>query len=122
MATDRELAKKSITGSSETDPEFRKALSDAQSLQLELEKEKNRHNETMRLTDLGAGGRLLGGEKNAPTVVAGMAAAFGGVAFCGCLLAAARYPDMNEFWGKNAERALAFSAASIAYIFGRGTK
>ena len=66
MATDRELAKQSITGTSETDPDFRKALSDAQSLQLELEKEKNRHNETMRSADLGAGGRLLGGEKSAP--------------------------------------------------------
>jgi len=122
MASQLDEAKKAITGSSETDPDLDEALSSAQSLQLSLEKEKNRHEESRHKTELGWGGIILGGEQNAPIFVAGLAVLFGLVSFWVCL--SGEIPDVQkaEFWGRHAERSLAFAAAALAYLFGRGAK
>jgi hypothetical protein len=116
-ASPLEAAKKAITGSSETDPELDETMSSAHRYQLDLAKEQNRHAEAKHKLDLGAGGWFLGGEKNAPGVIAGLAVFFGLLAFGMCLIMAKAETQNLEFWGRNAERSLAFASAALAYIF-----
>jgi hypothetical protein len=120
--SDREVAKGSVVQKKDDDPELTDALSGAHGLQLAITKETNRHAEAMHKANLGFVGRAIGGEANAPVVVACIATLFGLICAVGCWIAAAKYPDAFDFWGKQAERSIAFSGAALAFIFGRGSK
>lgn len=128
MASDRSAAKKAIKQSSDDDPELDAALSSAHNLQLRITQETNRHEEAMRKTDIGFLGRAFGGEKSAPTYIAFLVTILGlaGTFFCWWqatgTIETPTTPEMVEFWSSQAERALAFAAAALAYIFGRGGK
>lgn len=122
MASEREAAKKAITGRESDDPELNVVLTGAHRLQIELVKETNRHNEVMRQKDLGAFGRLIGGEATAPFTVALIVVIFGVLAAVGCWIAAWQVPENAEFWAKQAERGIAVASASLAFIFGRGSR
>jgi len=128
MASDRSAAKKAIKQTSDDDPELDAAFSSAHDLQLRLTQESNRHEEAMRKTDIGFLGRAFGGEKSAPTYIALLVTllGLGGAFYCWFQVAGAQGTpsgaEMVEFWSKQVERALAFAAASVAYIFGRGGK
>jgi hypothetical protein len=121
MVSEREQAKKSITDRQADDPELRAALEQAHSRALELKQAEYEHIQASQKTALGLGGWILGNEKNAPNFVAFIAVVFGFVVFCICLWLASRDATNLEFWGRNAERALAVSATALAYIFGRGS-
>lgn len=128
MASDRSAAKKAIKQSSDDDPELDAALSSGHDLQLKLTQESNRHEEVMRKTDIGFLGWAFGGEKSAPTYIAFLVTILGlaGTLFCWWQAVGTNETpvsaEMVEFWSKQAERALAFAAASLAFIFGRGGK
>jgi len=119
---DRKAARAAIEESVETDPEFEAAQASAHEFQLKLTQENNRHTEQMRKQEIGFFGRAFGGEKSAPTYVAFIVTVFGLVAAGFCLIMSAYNPAMNEFWSTQAERAFAFSASALAYIFGRGAR
>lgn len=124
---DRKAAKDAIQTNKQDDPELSSAIADAHKFQLELAKENNRHAEKIRAQDLGWVGRLLGGEKTAPTVIALFVMI---VCFIGAFFAWNKVPSNNSleaveathFWGTQAERAISFAGAALAYIFGRGMK
>lgn len=128
MASERSAAKSAITEQSQDDPELNAALSAGYEYQLRLTREQNRHAEQTQKTDLGFLGRAFGGEKSSPTYIAFIATAAGafGAFFCWWQAIATPErpvtPEVAEFWSKQAERALAFSAAALAFIFGRGAK
>jgi hypothetical protein len=85
-------------------------------------KEQNRHVEAKMRSDLGFLGRAFGGEKNAPTFVAMIAMLAGLLGAAVGTYMVAKDPFASEFWGKYIERAIAFASASLAFIFGRGSK
>ncbi|KRB61384.1 hypothetical protein ASE04_21190 [Rhizobium sp. Root708] len=122
MAFDRKAAKESIQAKSGDDAEFDEAQVGAHDFQLKIAQENNRHAETMGRQDLGFLGRALGGEKTAPTYIAFfvMVAGLAGTFYCWSQAGATG--DATGFWSSQAERALAFSASALAYIFGRGNK
>jgi len=128
MASDRSAAKGAIEESSPDDPELDAALSSGHDLQLKLAQEQNRHTEAMHKADIGFLGRAFGGEKSAPTYIAfiAMVAGLAGATFCWMqAVGTAENPisiETAEFWSKQAERALSFGAAALAFIFGRGAK
>ncbi|RYF30033.1 MAG: hypothetical protein EOO38_32735, partial [Cytophagaceae bacterium] len=70
MASERDEAKSHIVRRDESDPELESAFGAASRFQLEINREQNRHEEAKRDKELGIFGKLLGGEKTAPTVVA----------------------------------------------------
>jgi len=72
--------------------------------------------------ELGAAGRLLGGEKNAPVIIAAVVVLLGMVAFFCCLVAESRYAANAQFWAQQGERGLGLSGAALGYIFGKGVK
>ncbi|MCK1650473.1 hypothetical protein IVA88_03350 [Bradyrhizobium sp. 149] len=121
-ASKREEAKGSVVQKTDSDPELTDALTGAHGFQLALTKETNRHAETMHKQNLGFFGRALGGEATAPVVIACLATIFGLLCAAGCWTVAAKFPDVADFWGKQAERCMGFSAAALAFIFGRGSK
>lgn len=121
MVSDREEAKSQIVRRDAGDAELDSALSEANRFQLELAREQNRHEEAKRDKELGFFGRILGGEKIAPTVVA-MAATFIGFSVgIGCLCMAGFQHENAEFWSKQAERGFGLGSAALAYIFGRSS-
>lgn len=125
MATEVEQAKEAITDQLENDPELSETFRSAHALQLDLEKEKHRHVETTQKSELGMIGRLLGGERVAPTFIAGLAVILGLIAYgisLWCASHQSESKDLLTFWTQSADRSLAFAAASLAYIFGRGSK
>lgn len=123
MASEREAAKRAITTAREgQDPDLTNALSAAHTLQLELQKENNRHVEEMRAKDLGQIGKWIGGKENAPFVVAIGLLVCGMLIAVGSLIAAANFKDQQEFWSKQAERGFALAAAAGAFLAGKGSK
>lgn len=66
-------------------------------------------------------GRLLGGEKTAPTVVAMFVVLIGFGVAIGALVAAGYDPAHADFWSKQAERGFGVGSAALAYIFGKGS-
>jgi hypothetical protein len=122
MASEREEAKQSVTASQKTDPELRDALGTAHQFQIDLVKEQNRHAEAQTKARLGWFGRLLGGEANAPIVVAAIAALLG-FAFSGaCLILAYKDPPNNGFYSDWSGRAFAIATTSLGFIFGKQLK
>lgn len=123
MASDpRAAAKKAITARESDDPELEDALSDGRYLSLALVKENNRHASDMRSKELGYFGHLIGGETTAPTVVALFVVVVGFLGAIGCWIAAGFSPEQSDFWSKQSERGIAFGSASLAFIFGKGSK
>lgn len=123
MASDpRDIAKRSIVVKDDEDSELESAFSQGRDLSLEILKENNRHSADMLHKELGAFGRIIGGEATAPTVSALIVVGFGSVAAVGCWVAAAHLPDQAEFWAKQAERCLGLGSAALAFIFGKGSK
>lgn len=122
MASEREDAKRAIMERGEADPELDQLLSGAHRLQLDLAKETNRHNETMRAKELGVFGKLVGGETTAPFTVALLVVVLGFAGAAACWVAAWNAPTSAEFWAKQAERGIAVATAALAFIFGRGSK
>ncbi|WP_105437683.1 hypothetical protein [Neorhizobium sp. T25_13] len=122
MAFDRKAAKEAIQAKSGDDAEFDEAQVRAHDFQLKIAQENNRHEETMRRHDLGFLGRAFGGEKSAPTYIAFlvMVAMMMGAFYCWSR--AGEAGQATEFWSAQAERAIAFAASALAYIFGRGNK
>lgn len=121
MASDRDQAKSDITRRDESDAELESTLGSANRLQLELNKEQNRHEEAKRDKDLGFFGKLIGGEKTAPIVVAMLVVMIGFSLAIGCLVMAGVQSDASEFWSKQAERGIGVGTAALAYIFGKGS-
>lgn len=121
MASQREEAKRAITVRSGDDPELAGALLSAHNLQLEIQRENNRHLEDMRSKELGYLGRWIGGKDNAPFAVA-LGLLICGVLIAVCsLIAAAALPEQQEFWAKQAERGFGLAIASGAFIAGKGS-
>ncbi len=87
--------------------------------QLEIAKESNAHAKAMYLAELGLFGRLIGGEKTAPVLIAGFAVAAGLLVVIFSAYMASQHPGSEEFWSKLLERGFAFAAAALAFIFGR---
>lgn len=121
MASDRDEAKGQIIKRESDDAELDSALGAANRLQLELTREQNRHEEAKRDKDLGFFGKLLGGEKTAPVVVAMLVVVIAFMTAIGCLIMAAYQTQQAEFWAKQAERAFGLGSAAVAYIFGKGS-
>lgn len=117
-STDRESAKRHIASRQTTDAELEDALDSASSYSLLLEKEKNRHNETMR----GHFSAFFGPKDVAPLAIAFIALVFGLLGFAYCLYHSQDTTSVaGDFWGKWAERTLGFSTSCLAYIFGKGS-
>ena len=115
-------AKSTMSDREETDPEMDAKIAEGAKFQLEIIKENNRHVEATHKTDLGFLGIAFGGEKSAPTFVAMLAMIVGLVGAGAALTMAANSPETTDFWGTQVERAVAFSSAALAFIFGRGSK
>lgn len=137
MASDRIEAKREIIPDSEDlgePPALRSVLSDAQSLKLELarDRESYRHTETMKgmeLTasaedqrrSLGIFGRLFGGSTTSPIAIAFLVVIAGLIGVFYCLHAAA-YSATPEIWFHEAEYSGALAASALSFIFGRAGK
>jgi hypothetical protein len=121
MASDRTDAKRAIVEAEQDDPRHDAVIGQAQNLQLDLLREKNRHAEQMRRTELGWFGRTFGGEKSAPSFIALFAMCVGFVlaGFCYYQTSVA-VAEQVQFWSSHAERSLAFSGAALGFIFGMG--
>jgi len=80
------------------------------------------HNHNMRHLELGWLGRLIGASHSTPTHIA-CVAVIGGLLLSAVSLVGSYYaPDAKTaFWQTVLERSLAFSGASLAFIFGRGS-
>lgn len=121
MAVSRASAKASLTDPEDSDPELADALNEGGRLRVSLEKENNRHKEKIAQIDVGWAGRLLGGPKNAPLAIGFMAIAVGIVAWLWCLNQA-QLPESNaDFWGTQADRALALAGTALGFVFGRSS-
>lgn len=117
-APDRSTAKGAILARDQADPEMARTLDEAKH-QLEAAKESNAHTRAMYLAELGFFGRMIGGEKTAPVLIAGFAVAAGLLVVLFSAYMAGQHPDREEFWGRLLERGFAFSAAALAFVFGR---
>lgn len=122
MEPNRKAAKEAITDKGQNDPELDQTLKEAHNFQLELLKENNFHARQMNQANLGFIGKILGDGKNTQMFIAMLAVGAGVVLFIGCLFCAYKSPENSDFWSKQGERALAFAAAALAYIFGAGSK
>lgn len=121
MASDRDGALSSATAVEETDSELGEVLAQANNLHLELVKENNRHKEQMASGERGWFGQFLGGERNAPTVVAFIALVLFSAIGSVCLAAAYNNPETGTFWGDHARNAFALATGALGFIFGRGS-
>jgi hypothetical protein len=121
MVFDREKAKKAITRSTPNDPELDEKFSEAEELRhkLALSQEEHRHKETMRVTELGLVGRIVGGESNAALTAAFLVVVVGLGSATGCLIAAYHLPTAADFWAKQSERSVALALAALSFIFGK---
>lgn len=119
MGSKRQEAKKGVVKRETDDPELDATLFNAHRAQLDLTREANRHTEHMNAQNLGRFGRLAGSDKSA---FAAYSAIILGVAlFIVCLVLAYNRPDMADFWKTQAERALTFASAALAFLFGKGS-
>ncbi|MBZ6382603.1 hypothetical protein [Sphingomonas sanguinis] len=121
MASDRDEAKSHIIRRDARDAELDTTLGAANQYQLEITREQNRHEEAKRDKELGVFGKLLGGEKTAPVVVAMIVVLIGFFVAIGSLIVAICQPENAEFWSKQAERGFGVGSAALAYIFGKGS-
>lgn len=137
MASERTLAKREVVPDSEENaepPALRSVISDAQSLKLELarDREEHRHTENLRTLELnaeadeqrrllGVFGRLFGGSTTSPIAIAFFVVIAGLVGVFYCLHAGA-YSAKPEEWFHEAEWAGALSASALSFIFGRAGK
>ncbi len=144
MASERAQAKRAVIQDSaeQTEPQpLKDVLSTAQASQHELVRERNRAREAIlkleleakaeeqaadlaaradeQRSELGLIGKLFGGRENAPIAVAAIAMLCGIAAFFICLHYEA-YTSTPDRFSRPADASLAFAAASLAYIFGRG--
>ena len=116
---DRDAAKKAIINRDKSDPDLEDALRNASEFQLGLVKEQNRHKEAMR----GWFSRVFGHDDNVAAYIAAGAMFVGLAAFAYCLYMAGHVDEkVVPFWSQQGERALAFSASCLAFIFGKGIK
>lgn len=124
MESDRQKAKGSIVSKKANDPDLDETLSSAENLQLQSKRAEYHHKEEMKSKDLGWLGSIFGGEKSAPTYIALLAMILGvfGAALCWYQASLIEDITVREFWATQSERAIAFSSAALAFIFGRGTK
>lgn len=123
MATDRNLAKASIKPETpeDSDPELGQALSDASGLRVALEREKNRHVDDIEKGKRGFIGSILGDSGSAPLAIGFLALIFGGISWAWCLYMAQQNSADVAFWSSQAEKAMAFSATALGFVFGRST-
>ena len=123
MGSERAAAKKAITEREENDPELGQTLTTAHQLQLELAKETNRHTEAKIASELGFFGRLIGGEKTAPVVIALIVVLIGFGIGIGCLIAAGNAAaEQVALYDKYTERGFAIGTAALANLFGKGSR
>ena len=122
MVFKRSDAKAGIGEEEASDPELTGALSDGQQLRVALEKEGNRHREEMAKGERGFVGWALGGTKSAPLTIAFLAILFGAIMWAWCLNQAQLDGADTNYWGTQADRALALMGTALGYIFGRGQK
>ncbi len=121
MASDREAAKGAVVKKETDDPELTSTLESAAKHQLDLKKEDNRHAETMNRQNLGFFGKAFGGEKSAPTYIAAVMAILGAIGagytiYKGSTIETAA----QDYWSTQTEKLIAFTLASMTFIFGRG--
>lgn len=121
MASERDQAKSDIVRRDSSDAELETTLGAANQYQLEITKEQNRHEEAKRDKELGFFGRMLGGEKTAPTVVAMFVVFIGFGVAIGALIAAGLNAAQADFWSKQSERGFGVGSAALAYIFGKSS-
>jgi len=114
---DRSTAKAAITATENEDKELDAALNAGHILQLRIGQENNRHKEAMK----GKVGLFFGDQVFAATLVATLAMIFGLLGAAFCLYWASKDSSNADFWQRNLERALAFSSASLAFIFGKSS-
>ncbi len=142
--SERDAARSAIVPDSaqKTEPEpLRDVMSTAQATQHELMRERNRAREALlkleldakaveqradlnaraqeQRSELGLIGKLFGGRENAPIAVAAIAMLCGIVGFFLCLHYEAYVTNPDRFV-RPSDASLAFAAAALAYIFGRG--
>ena len=117
--SERDAAKSAATNVESNDPELQSTLNVAHDFQIALVKEKNRHQEEQTRIALGIFGKVLGGERNAPIVVASFAALLGFLFAGACLFLAANSPDSNDFYSDWSERTLAITTLALGFIFGK---
>lgn len=123
MASDvsRASAKGAIRDSETTDPELDAALAAGTNLQLDMLKEKHRHDEANADRELGRFGKMFGGEKNAPTFFAGVAVVAGLAMAIVSMILAGTLEENVAFWSAQIERAFAFVSAALGFLFGRSS-
>ena len=122
MGFKRSDAKAGVGNEEAGDPDLAGALSEASKLRVDLEKEANRHREKMAAGERGWIGWALGGTKSAPLMIAFLAIVFGGIMWAWCLNQAQLDAADADYWGTQADRALALMGTALGYIFGRGQK
>ena len=87
--------------------------------QLAIKEEEHRHKETMRATELGWIGRILGGEASASLTAAFIVVCVGLFTAVACLFMAAYAPAAADFWAKQFERSVAVAMTALSFIFGK---
>lgn len=120
MRSDRAKAKDAITRTSSDDPELDSALTGAQNFELKSREIEIAHKERLKDKEMGVLGRFFGDAKTAPISIAFIAMSCGLLLALGALAASPFNSEVN--WGENFERCLAFSGASLAYIFGKNAR
>jgi hypothetical protein len=123
MASERDQAKRAITGKDSDDPELAAKLADA-SLEYQIAVENNRSKEAIHNSDLGRIGKWFGSEKSAPIAIAGIVTVAGilGAFLSGYVASRSQTPDSAEYWSKMVERSIAVAFSSMTFIFGRSGK
>jgi hypothetical protein len=118
-APNRSQAKKGIVNQDQNDAEFTEVQQRAHQSQLELAKEKNRHEQAMLEQNLGFIGKFFGDGKNTPTLIALICVLFGGAMYVYCLSSSKSDIADAAFWSENASRSLNLAITALAYIFGK---
>jgi hypothetical protein len=121
MEPSRIQAKKGIVKKDQTDTPFAEKQLAAHQMELEITKERNRHEKEMRSAALGFLGRFFGDGRNTQTFVALVAVFLGVTIFATCLIAAYRKPTESQFWSDAGLKALAFAGTSLGYLFGKAS-
>jgi hypothetical protein len=119
MVSERDEAKLAIREPVETDPELNQVLGEAGQFQIDLLKERHRHAEKLRTTELGWLGKAFGGERNAPTGIAALAMIISFTGSVICLYLAAKNPESKDFLLDWSGRTLAIGTTALGFIFGQ---
>lgn len=121
MEPSRVQAKKGIVKKDQTGIPFTERQLAGHQMELDITKERNRHEKDMRNAELGFLGKFFGDGRNTQTFVALVAVFLGVLIFATCLVAAYRKPTEAQFWSDAGLKALAFAGTSIGYLFGKGS-